>query len=185
MIQLNTDCMNFGGSDGEMIPCSAEKISIELLGSSMEHLDPEMVTNAALAVMHFFKHDQGRESVSMGEFSEALEKVLRSMGLDIKAAHAKPNDQVVGHADLLKVAVNAGSGFELAFFKSLQEELNEQLRENPKVVVCKGLRCSVKFLLGAKRWNMACQQLNDQIVHYVRRYWETMDISRRCTLVMR
>src|ERR1700677_2701568 len=85
MIQLKSDCLIFQTNDGEQVPCSAEWVTFELLGQGSELVDPEIVRHASAAVLHYFKHELQRQSVSVGEFALALEKVLRSFGLSVHA----------------------------------------------------------------------------------------------------
>ena len=63
MIQLHPDCLIFETSSGESIPCSAEVVTIELVGDSK--LDPEIVREAASAVVYYFRHELGRDNVSV------------------------------------------------------------------------------------------------------------------------
>ena len=51
MIQLHPDCLKFQMPGGEVIPCSAELISVNLLGEAADLLDPELVQNAARALL--------------------------------------------------------------------------------------------------------------------------------------
>ena len=81
MIALSSDCLLFKTSSGESIPFSAEMISVELSGDGTGVFDPEFLKHAASAVFHYFKHDLGRLTVTVGEFAGALEKVLRGFGL--------------------------------------------------------------------------------------------------------
>ena len=66
MIQLHTDCLVFETSDGEAIPCSAQDVTVELLGDAAYELEPMLVTEAAEAVLYHFKVDLGRASVTVG-----------------------------------------------------------------------------------------------------------------------
>jgi len=43
--------------------------------------DPELVGHAANAVFHYFKHELGYQTVTLGEFAAALEKVLDGFNL--------------------------------------------------------------------------------------------------------
>ena len=79
MIALQTDCLLFRLANGESIPFSSEMISVELMGDADTKFDPELVRHAAASVLHYFKHDLGRETLSVAEFAEALEKVLREL----------------------------------------------------------------------------------------------------------
>ena len=87
MIQLKSDCLIFHTTDGEQVPCSAEWVTLELMGEGADLIDPEIVRHASAAVLHYFKHELQRPFVSVGEFALALEKVLRSFGLSVYADH--------------------------------------------------------------------------------------------------
>ena len=96
MIQLHTDCLVFETLDGETIPCSAQDVTVELLGDAADELEPHMITEAAEAVLFHFKGDLGRSSVSVGEFTMALERILRGFGFKIMATsegsgHSNPD----------------------------------------------------------------------------------------------
>src|SRR5580658_3876079 len=85
MIQLKTDCLIFQTNDGEQVPCSAEWVTLELMGEGAQLVDPEVVRHASAAVLHYFKHELHRQFVSVAEFAAALEKVLKSFGLSVYA----------------------------------------------------------------------------------------------------
>ncbi len=73
MIALSSDCLLFQLSNGESVPCSAEMICVEVVGSASCLLDAEMLRHAAASVFHYFKNDLERETVTVGEFAGALE----------------------------------------------------------------------------------------------------------------
>ena len=77
MIALDSDYLLFELANGESIPFSSDMISVELSGESSIYFDQELVHQAAASVFHYFRHELGREMVSVGEFAAALEKVLR------------------------------------------------------------------------------------------------------------
>jgi hypothetical protein len=172
MIQLRSDCLVFETSSGEAIPCSAEEVTVELIGDAMSFLDRDLVTNAAAAVLHYFKNELERESVTVGEFTLALEKVLRGFGLQVKSAEAKDTGAVatarVTESDLRQLACESGKGFELLFFPRLRDEVKAQLSQSPRLLRFKGLRGCVKQLVGAQRWTGRCQLMSDQIVEFLR-----------------
>src|SRR5580658_3625835 len=85
MIQLKSDCLIFDTQDGVQVPCSAEWVTLELMGEGAELIDEEVVHHAAAAVLHYFKNELLRQSVSVGEFAMALEKVLQGFGLSVYA----------------------------------------------------------------------------------------------------
>ena len=184
MIRLHSDCLMFQMPEGGAIPCSAESVTIQLIGDVAGPLDPELVRNAARAVLHYFKVDQGREFVSASEFSEALASVLRGFGLAVTEGHATEKRRRVTESDLRRLACESGKGFELAFFPRLRDQLRRHLDQAPHVVRFSGLRGCVKQLAGARRWSGRCQKLNDQIVDYLRNCLSAEPGSKDCALLV-
>lgn len=189
MIQLRPDCLIFRTTDGEQIPCSAELVTLELMGDTAAFLDEELIRNAAAAVLHYFKHERDQDFVSVAEFAEALERVLRSFGVRIssepKVAPAPAAAPArVAEADLRRIAVEAGKGCELFFFPHLRDELKRTLTESPEIVHFRGLRGCVKQLTGAERWSQRCQTLSDQIVEYLRTCLDAEAVKRNFSLVV-
>jgi len=183
MIQLHPDCLIFQTTSGEAIPCSAELVTVELMGDAADLLDPEIVRNAARAVLHYFKVEKGKTFVSVGEFSEALASVLRGFGLSVKQAAAETPRRITD-SDLRQLACESGKGFELAFFPRLRDELRQQLNQAPQIVRFTGLRSCVKQLSGARRWTGRCQRLNDQIVEFLRHCLTAERYAENCSLLV-
>ena len=187
MILLRPDCLVFETPGGENIPCTAKEVTIELLSEATKWLDKEIVENAAAAVLHYFRVEEKRDSVSVAEFTEALEKVLRGLGLDVKAnapksAVAVPaSPRPVVETDL---CILAGEGGELFFFPRLRDEVRRRLDGKPQVLRFHGLRACVKHLTGAKRWSSQCTALNDHIVDYLRNCFTSEEAGAGSALVV-
>ena len=185
MIQLAHDYLMFQLNNGESIPCSAELVSIELMGESAALFDRDFVQHAATAVLHYFKRELGRDSVTVGEFSLALERVLRGFGLSVITSDSATIVPRVVEADLRRLAFDSGKGFELEFFPRLREEIQNQLRQSPQMLRFHGLRGCVKQLTGARRWSARCQILQDQIVEFLRTCLCVEHRDTKCALVVR
>src|SRR5262245_61434872 len=160
MILLRPDCLVFRTAVGENIPCSVQQVTVELLNGSGQVLEEEFIRNAAEAVLHYFKHDLGWTTVSVGEFTLALERALRGLGYDVQWVKPEEASPPVAEADLRQLACAAGKGFELFFFPRLRDELRLKLDQSPRTLRFQGLRGCVKQLMGAKRWSPRCQRLN-------------------------
>ena len=184
MISLASDCLLFQLASGESVPFSAEMISVEVMGEAAEVFEPEFVKHAAASVFHYFKHDLGRETISVAEFSGALEKVLSGFGFKIQAADDLPAAAETAGGDLRLLAGESGEGWELVFFPRLRDALRTQLRQSPQWVRFHGLRGCVKQLVGARRWSPRCQTLHDQIVGYMRGCLSAEPRTSDCTLVV-
>jgi hypothetical protein len=190
MIQLKPDALFFKISSGEIIPCSAEQVTVEFIGDAKGLLDPQLVHHAAHAVLHYFKVEQGKNQVSVGEFAQALATVLRGLGIEVRESDGPGDSALVSEmrpmaeADLRQLAFDSGKGYELLFFNRLRAELRCQLSHSPQVIRFKGLRGCVKQLAGVRRWNGRCQQLNDQIVGYLRDCLNTENHPDSCSMLV-
>jgi len=185
MIALSNDCLVFQLANGESVPCSPEMISIELVGKAQGAIDAQALRHAAASVFHYFKIELSRETVTVGEFAGALEKVLRHLGLTI---HAMPDDISQG-LDIIETDLGLFSGqsdrsLELFFFPRLRDELRTQLSHSPRVVRFRGLRRCVKQLAGARRWSGRCERLREQIVGYLRECLTAEPKQNECALVV-
>jgi hypothetical protein len=184
MIALASDHLIFQLTNGESIPCSAEMITIEIVGSSDGLIDAEMLRHAAASVFHYFRVELERQTVTVGEFALALEKVLRNFGLTLHADEDQPFAKKILEADLGHLARESDSSLELFFFPRLRDELRARLRESPCLLRFRGLRGCVKQLAGAQRWSGRCEIIQDQIVGYLRECLTAEAEQKDCALVV-
>jgi hypothetical protein len=159
-------------------------VTVELIGDSAALLDDEVIQNAAQAVLHYFKSELGKTLVSVGEFAQALERVLRGLGFSVSASDPGTESFPAGDADLGRLALDSQGGFELDFFPRLRRELRRQLDQAPGIIRFRGLRRCVKQLTGARRWTPRCQELSDQIVEYLRQCLSTESRRRSCPMLV-
>jgi hypothetical protein len=123
------------------------------------------VREAAAAVVHYFKYDLHRETVSVAEFSEALQRALQCFGFSVTTSSFE--DGIPSGTDLREVA-RAADDYELVFFQRLREEFARQARESQEIVRFWGLRGCAKQMTGAKRWGQACERFSEQVVDFLR-----------------
>jgi hypothetical protein len=184
MIALASDCLVFRLENGDNVPLSSGMVSVELVGESAPLFDPDLVTHAADAVFFYFKHELGRESVSVGEFTLALETALRGFKLNPETLAKAADEPGLVRSDLGTLAGGSGEDCELFFFPRLRNELRSQLRDAPRVVQFRGLKACVKRLAGAQRWSARCQNLNDSIVEFLRNCLSSEPVRGACTLMI-
>jgi hypothetical protein len=181
---LQPEGLLFHLSTGESVPLWPDMISVQLSGEAAGAIDPEAVRESVAAVFHYFKHELGRHSVSVGEFSRALKKALCRVGLASALTEALACAPPAFECDLRRLAQQSDKGFELLFFPRLRDEMNKQLRQPVRVIRFHGLRGCVKQLAGARRWGAHCRTLRDQIVAYLRACICTDNEGKDCTLVV-
>lgn len=184
MIALSSNCLLFQLSNGESVPCSAEMICVEVIGSVDSLLDPEMLHHAAASVFHYFKNDLERETVTVGEFAGALEKVLRTLGFAIHSDKNEKGGRDTSESDLRLLMLEASESLELFFFQRLRNEMRVQLRHSPRLLRFRGLRGCVKQITRARRWSVRCEKLEEQIVEYLRECLTAESGENECALVV-
>jgi len=187
MIQLSNDCLVFQLSDGEAVPCSVEHFTLELVGDKAGEIDPDIIRNAAQAVLHYFRDEMQRTFVSLGEFTEALERVLQSFGFTVSAAPLPgklPAPPALPGADLGRLTDTVEDLCEMLFFNQLRSTLREQLESDATCVRFRGLRRCAKRLVGAQRWCRRSERMSDQIVDFLRECLNADAAGRNCGLVV-
>jgi hypothetical protein len=184
MTQLKKDCLIFQTNCGQQVPCSAEWVTLELIGDAAPKVDPELIRHASAAVLYYFKHELHRPFVSVAEFAAVLERALRAVGLSICTETDQASLRVLD-SHLPELAKTAGENGELFFFPQLRQELTRRLEESPEIVRFNGLRPCVKRLAGVNRWSARCEDLSDQIVDYLRTCWQSDTRSQDRTLVVK
>jgi len=190
MILLRHDCLVFKTSDGDF-PFAAEQVTMEVIGDAIQFLDEETIKDASEAVLHYFKCELGKSTVTIGEFTIALERALRALGLTVQSSSSKPassnfmpsNPRIV-ESDLSCLAPETDLTMELMFFSKLRTSLQELLVQGPDVVRFRGLRPCVKRMLKVRRWTNDCKCLNDQIVDYLRTCFGSERRTAACALVV-
>jgi hypothetical protein len=155
--------------NGRKALISIEKLSEELAEAAKDSEEPELLAQAARAVIHYFKHELGRQRLTLAELARALEKVLRYLRQVQASKDCDGAAPEVVEADLGLLAEEAAAGGELFFFPRLRRELKRILLCRPRVLRFRGLRGCVKQLVGAQRRGLRCRQLEEQIVGYLRR----------------
>jgi hypothetical protein len=183
MIALAADCILLRRDNGEAEPIDYGAISIEVVTEGESPFDEDFVKEASAAVLHYFKNEKGRESVTLGEFAEALEKVLKGFSHEQQLAALDCGSRII-EADLQTLAASDNEAFELAFFPRLRDELRSQLRQSPQLLRFRGLRSCVLRLTGARRWTDRCRSLQDQIVGFLRECLAAEPETASCALVV-
>lgn len=184
MISLASDCLLFQLPTGESVPFSAEMVSVEVMGDPKGAFEPAFIKQAAAAVFHHFKHDLGLKTITVADFAEAMEKILRGFGLNVVRPDGKQPAAPAAVADLRLLARESGSANELFFYPRLREQIRAQLQASPRLVRFRGLRGCVKQLAGARRWSPRCEKLHGQILTYLRQCLSSESQDGPCRLVV-
>jgi hypothetical protein len=184
MIQLREDCLLIANEDGGYAPVAVGQLTLEIAGAAAGGLDPETLRHVAAGVLHYFRDELGKTTVTIAEFGEAFAKALRGLGFDVDFPDTGDDAGRRG-SDLRELAVGAGKLGELEFFPLLQLRLREHLAQASGVIEFSGLRSCVKILTGRKIWCPRCDELELKIVETLRVWFGREPAARGATLVVR
>ncbi len=183
MIALRDDCLLVAQADGGFVPQSVEELTFEVIGDSAGLVDAELLKHAAAAVLHYFRKELERNTVTIAEFGAMLSRVLQGLGFSAEVKGASEPDIRV--ADLGALPVTGGAAGELEFCQKLRTLLREQLAAAPQRLEIRGLRTCVKRLTGRKHWCPACERTSAWILEMIRGWYEREAPSRPPALVIR
>jgi len=185
MIQVQPDCFWIQTDKGDLIPCTPDSIAVEVLSNESILLDAEVVKQAVHAILYYFQHDLGRNSITVSEFTQSLEEALKSVEGLAQMAECDAAKKVMEQLDIASLVHASNCGFELMFFNQLRQVMTEKLASKPHVVQCIRLREGIKTILGQNHWNRKCQQLSDQVVDFLRSLLKNHPAHPACALIIR
>ena len=183
MIALRDDCLLVAQADGGFVPQSVEDLTFEIVGDGAGLVDAELLKHAAAAVLHYFRKELERNTVTLAEFGAMLARVLQGLGFSAEVKGTVDPD--VRIADLGALAVTGGAAGELEFCQKLRTLLREQLAAAPLRLEIRGLRTCVKRLTGRKHWCPECRRWSAWIVYLLRSWLSEKASDRHVSLVVR
>jgi hypothetical protein len=117
--------------------------------------------------VHCLKADYQRTAISIPRMAQMLADILQVIGYGEITLHlelGQPGEQL----DLVDLAREAGTGYELAFFNRLRDRLRILIGSGTTNVDLVGLAPCVKKLRSRKLWTRECGDLQEEIVSFVR-----------------
>jgi hypothetical protein len=182
MIELREDVIFVKRANGRCVSLTLEDLAAQITTHpTIGVIELWVARQIAHAVLHYFRADQKREVVEEDELHQVLELVLERCIEVIDRDEPAPSFC----ADLRKLAVEAGHGCELAFFRKLDTTLRHLRDHRARVIQFTGLRSCVKLLAGSKIWSKSCRRLEHDIILFLRRRISNDRGCRDSVLVVR
>jgi hypothetical protein len=105
--------------------------------------------------------------VAFSQLSQTVRYVLKVIGYNEISPHFAPAPPPVT-ISLFEMAIEAGGGYELAYFETLARRIELLLRTRVNIVQFIALNAAVKHLRGTRVWSRACDTLRAEIVCFIR-----------------
>ena len=126
-----------------------------------------LAPHVAESVHAWLKSLDDRTTMPVASFTRAVREALKAIGYaEIGACFeaASPFARI----SLVEIAQQAGNGFELAFFTSLDSRLREVFAGGGSYCELHSLEPCVKILRRRRKWSSGCDELRSEIVTFAR-----------------
>jgi hypothetical protein len=127
-----------------------------------EHEDFPFVADIRSGIVQYLETKCPLKLLPLDELYERMRRMLVRIGCEKIAEKLEPLAPPVT-VSLVRAAMEAGNGFELAFFEMLRSELCDLRAAGAEEIRFTGLRESAMILRGAAKWNKQCQALLTEI----------------------
>jgi hypothetical protein len=135
-----------------------------------EHEDFPFVDDIRSGIVQYLETKCPLKLLPLDELYDRMRKMLVKIGCGKIAEKLEPLAPPVT-VSLVRSAMEAGNGFELAFFENLRAELGELRAAGAEEIRFTGLRESTLILRGTSKWNKHCQSLLCEIEAFLHN-WE-------------
>lgn len=147
--------------------CESEWLSDTLSNAASGTDVPDwMARDISRGVESFLANHYKGSVIDSDDLFARIEKTLSSLGLDHVAAKIDKTPPPI-RISLSELARRAGSGYELAFFHLLEEQLHSAAVGGAHRVEVHGLSRSVRRLVATKKWTGRCEALKREITAFV------------------
>ncbi len=132
-----------------------------------EHEDFPFVDDIRSGIVKYLETRCPLKLLRLDELYDRMRKMLVKIGCERIAEKLKPLAPPVT-VSLVHAAMEAGNGFELAFFENLRIELGDLRAAGAEEIHFTGLRESALILRGVSKWNKQCTCLLAEIEAFLR-----------------
>ena len=129
--------------------------------------DFPFVTEIRSGITQYLEEACKLRLLHLHELFEKVRKMLVKIGCQHIAEHLQPLAPPLT-ISLVHAAMEAGSGYELAFFEKLRTELEELRSHGAEEIRFTGIRECVLILRSAKRWDKRCEAVLQEIEAFLK-----------------
>jgi len=131
-----------------------------------DHEDFPFVADIRSGIVKYLETKCPLKLLQLEDLYERVRRMLVKIGCERIAAKLEPLAPPVT-VSLVRAALAAGNGFELAFFAALQAELRDLRTAGAEQIHFTGLRESTLILRGTAQWNKPCEGLLTEIQEFL------------------
>jgi hypothetical protein len=140
--------------------------ALERAARAADHEDFPFVTDIRSGVVQYLETKCPLKLLPLEDLFSRMRKMLVKIGCEKIAEKLEPLAPPVT-VSLVHSAMEAGNGFELAFFETLRSELSDLRAAGAEEIRFTGLKESAMILRGAIKWNKQCDALYTEIYTFI------------------
>lgn len=137
-------------------------LALERAAAAADHEDFPFVADIRSGIVQYLETKCPLKLLQLEDLFDRVRRMLIKIGCERIAEKLEPLAPPVT-VSLVRAAVEAGNGFELAFFETLRIELGELRAVGAEEIHFTGLRESAMVLRGSGKWNKHCEALLREI----------------------
>ena len=134
-----------------------------------DHEDFPFVDDIRCGIVKYLETKCPLKLLNLEDLYDRMRKMLVKIGCERIAEKLEPLAPPVT-VSLVRAAMEAGNGFELAFFENLRAELSDLRAAGAEEIRFTGLRESTMILRGTAKWNKQCESLLSEIEAFLRNW---------------
>ncbi|MBV9491538.1 MAG: hypothetical protein JO069_17735 [Verrucomicrobia bacterium] len=143
-----------------------------------------LAEHVAESVLWYLASGHDRPMITKEEITESVRAALQATGYSEIAARFETLDPPF-ELSLADLALEAGPGYELAFFHLLRERIRPALHDRASNLYIHGLQPCVRHLQSVKTWSRECSRLRNEIVTFVRAQLASAQLPSNLVLTIR
>ena len=144
--------------------------SLRRAASAANHPDFPFVAEIRSGVVEYLETKCSLRLLQIEDLYEKMRKMLVKIGCERIAKELKPLAPLVT-VSLVRAAMEAGTGYELAFFEALRSELEDLRNVGAEEIRFSGLRECVLVLRCTGKWDKRCETVSREIEVFLKS-WE-------------
>lgn len=137
-------------------------VALQRAATAADQQDFPFVADIRGGIVQYLETKCPLKLLQLADLFEKVRKMLVKIGCERIAEKLEPLAPPVT-VSLVRAAMEAGNGFELAFFETLRVELSELRAAGAEEIRFTGLRESTLILRGTSKWSSDCDTLLGEI----------------------
>jgi len=146
--------------------------------SASNRADFPFVDDIRNGILHYLEHKCPWRVLAIEDLYIRMRRMLRRIGCEAIADNLQPLSPPLT-VSLARAAREAGNGFELVFFRNLQEEMDDLQSRGGEEFCFTEIRESTLILRSCPRWNRSCEQLNQEVLAFLQQFAQIPESSPR------